>query len=146
MTTETYHILLAEPHDLLRGAVRTLLEAQPHLQVVGEAATGDDALCLALDARPHIAIVDYSLRGINGAELTRRLKEVVPHIRVLIYTMHNHDAMIVDVMDAGANGVVIKSDSEPDLLAAVDALLDDRPYFSGSVPKASRERPSATHL
>lgn len=133
MRSPVRRILIADDHDIIRRGVRTLLESRPDVQVVAEAASGREALVAARDTKPDIAIIDYSLPELNGRDLTLELKRELPRLEVLIYTMHDREDMIMEVLQAGARGFVLKSDSEKHLFAAVDALAINRPYFSGTV-------------
>ncbi len=133
MSSPTRRILIADDHDVIRRGVRTLIESRANLQVVAEASSGREALELAKETSPDIAIIDYSMPGLNGLDLTYQLKREVPRVEILIYTMHDREDMIVEVLRAGARGFVLKSDSEKHLFAALDALSIRRPYFSGAV-------------
>lgn len=140
MTSPTRRVLIADDHDVVRRGMRTVLEARPNLQVVAEAADGRTALEEARATQPDIAIIDYSLPELNGLDLTLALKRDVPGIEVLIFTMHDREELVLEVLRAGARGYVLKSDTERHLLAAVDALSIRRPYFSGVVSETLLER------
>ena len=136
MTTPIKKILIADDHDIIRRGVSTLLASRPNLQIVAEASSGREALELARQTNPDIAIVDYSLPELNGRDLTLKLRKLLPGIEVLIYTMHEREEMILDLLQAGARGIVLKSDTERDLIAAVEALALRRPFFSGAISEA----------
>jgi len=129
-------ILIADHHDIIRRGVCRLLEARVDLHVVAEASTGREALALALETRPDIAIVDYHLPDLSGRDVTVALRKALPNIEVLIYTMHNRDEVMPDAVQAGAKGLLLKADAERHLLAAIDALSVHRPYFPGTVSGA----------
>jgi DNA-binding NarL/FixJ family response regulator len=133
MSTRVRRILIADDHDIVRRGVRTLLEQRPNLKVVADAATGLAAVKAARETSPDIAIIDFMLPELNGRDLTIELRKICPDIEVLIYSMHEREDMISDVLQAGARGFVLKSDTEQHLLAAVDALSVHRPYFSGPI-------------
>jgi DNA-binding NarL/FixJ family response regulator len=133
MAANTKRILIADDHEVIRRGVRALLESRPNLEVVAEASTGREAIELAREASPDIAIIDYSLPELNGRDLTVELKKLLPRVEILIFTMHERESMIMDVLQAGARGFVLKSDAERHLLGAIDALSIHRPYFSGSI-------------
>lgn len=133
-------VLIADDHDVVRRGVRALLESRPHLVVVAEAVNGRAAVEEARSTRPDIAIIDYSLPELNGLDLTLALKRELPHIEVLLYTMHEREDLILEVLRAGARGYVLKSDTEKHLLAAVDALSIHRPYFSSAISETLLER------
>lgn len=136
MTSPIKRLMIVDDHDALRRGVRALVETRPNTVVVGEAENGRKALELARQCSPDIAIIDYSLPELNGVELTASLKREIPKLEVLLYTMHDKEATIVEALRAGARGYVMKSDSEHHLLAAIDALAIRRPYFSGAVSEA----------
>jgi DNA-binding NarL/FixJ family response regulator len=136
MTSPIRRILIVDDHGSLRRGVRQLLETTPYYQVVGEAADGLTALEVARETVPDIAIVDYSVPDLNGFELTHALKREFPRIEILIYTMHDREEIVKGVLRAGARGIVLKSDSEKDLITALDALSVRRSYFSSSVSDA----------
>ena len=109
------------------------METRSNLRVVAEASTGHEALQMALETNPDIAILDFSLPQLNGRDLTLKLTKALPRMQVLIYTMHDQEDMVSDVLQAGARGIVLKSDTERHLLAAIDALSVGRPFFSGAI-------------
>jgi DNA-binding NarL/FixJ family response regulator len=128
-------LIIADNHSVMRLGMRTMIETRPNLEVVGEAGTGREALSVALDTSPDMAIIDYTLPELNGCELTHRLKKVLPRLQVLIYTLYDREEMIVDALRAGAKGYVLKSDSERQLFAAIESILAGRTYFSEAIPE-----------
>ncbi|EJL22607.1 response regulator transcription factor [Novosphingobium sp. AP12] len=132
-------ILIADDHQAMRQGVRSLLESHPAYQVIAEAGDGREALDLAREGKPDIAILDYSLPLMNGLELTRSIKHDLPRTEVLIYTMHDRESILIDVLRAGARGYVLKSDSGAHLIAAVAALARHKPYFSGAISETLLE-------
>ncbi|HVJ03216.1 MAG TPA: response regulator transcription factor [Sphingomonas sp.] len=133
MSSPTRRILIVDDHQAMREGVRSLLAAHANWQIVGEAADGHTALRMARETQPDIAVIDYSLPLMNGLALTRVLKHELPRIEILIYTMHEREDLIVDVLRAGARGYVLKSDSGTNLVAAVEALALRKPYFSSEI-------------
>ncbi|WP_380874530.1 DNA-binding response regulator [Sphingomonas sp. DBB INV C78] len=133
-------ILIADDHEVMRRGVRTFLENRADWHVVAEASDGQTALDLARECNPDIAIVDYSLPVLNGLDLTRRLKRDNPKIEVLVYTMHDREDVILEVLRAGARGYVLKSDTGRHLIAAIDALAIHKPYFSGAISETLLDR------
>jgi DNA-binding NarL/FixJ family response regulator len=153
MSTPVRRILIADDHDAIRRGVRILIETRPNFRVVAEASTGRDALQVARETQPDIAIIDYSMPGLNGLDLTHALKSELPRLEIMIYTMHEREELIMSVLRAGARAFVLKSDSDQHLFAALDALSIRRPYFSGSVSETlleqflrSKDEPSSTAL
>jgi DNA-binding NarL/FixJ family response regulator len=133
MTSPIRRIIIVDDHDAIRRGVRQLLEAEPYYQVVGEASDGRSGLELAKETRPDIAILDYSVPELNGLDLSHALKRELPRIEILLYTMHDREEIIMNVLRAGVRGFVLKSDTEKHLIAALDALSIRRSYFSGAI-------------
>jgi DNA-binding NarL/FixJ family response regulator len=126
-------ILIADDHDVVRSGVRAILEAQESWEVVGEAETGKEAVDKALATRPDVVVLDYALPVMNGIEATRQIRARVPGAEVLIFTMHDTDALVREVLEAGARGFLLKSDARKFLLAAVESLVAHKPFFTGKV-------------
>ena len=139
-TRPVRRIIVVDDHDAVRRGVRTLLEQRPNFQVVGEASSGRQAIQLAMETSPDIAILDYSLPELNGLDLSQELKRHLPKIEILLYTMHDREDLIFDLLRAGVRGFVLKSDTERHLIAAVDALSVRRPYFSGAISETLLEK------
>ena len=129
-------ILLADDHDIIRRGVKELLETHDGWQVVGEASTGRQAVELAGKRHPDIAILDLTMPELNGLEATRQIKKTLPKTAVLIFTMHENENLIRDVLTAGALGYVLKSDAARHLTNAVEALIQHKPFFSAKVSEA----------
>ena len=140
MTSPIRRLIIVDDHDAIRRGVRTLIESRPNFQVVGEASNGREAIELAIATRPDIAILDYSLPELNGLDLAYQLKKQSPQIEILIYTMHDREDVIIEILRAGVRGFVLKSDTEKHLVAALDALSIRRPYFSGAVSETLIEK------
>src|SRR5690606_29389906 len=97
---------------------------------------GREALNLVVSSKPDIAIIDYSIPMMNGAQLTHRIRAESPETQVLIFTMHENEAVIREVLTAGARGFLLKSDADELLYAALDALARRKPFFTGQVSEA----------
>jgi DNA-binding NarL/FixJ family response regulator len=126
-------ILIADDHDVVRSGLRAILEAEHGLEVVGEARTGREAIDQALLLKPDVVVMDYSLPLMNGIEVTRNIRTRVPGAEVLIFTMHDTDALIRDALEAGARGFLLKSDARRFLIAAVESLAAHKPFFTSKV-------------
>jgi DNA-binding NarL/FixJ family response regulator len=138
-------ILIADDHDVVRSGLRAILEAQEGWSVVAEAADGKEAVEKAMETKPDIAILDYSLPIANGAELTRQIRVRLPDVEVLIFTMHDSDDVVLDLLSAGARGYLLKSDARRFLIAAVESLAGHKPFFTGKVSEALLEAYLATN-
>jgi len=132
-------ILIADDHEVVRLGLRSILEAQPRWQVVGEAADGKEAIRKAIDLRPDVAVLDYSLPLINGVEATRQIRARVPSVEILIFTMHDNEKLVYDLLQAGARGYLLKSDAKHSLVGAVQSLSVHRPFFTARVSETLLE-------
>jgi DNA-binding NarL/FixJ family response regulator len=126
-------ILIADDHDVVRSGVRTILEGHEGWEVVSEARDGKEAIEQALATRPDVVVLDYGLPLVNGVEATRQIRIRVPTAEVLIFTMHDTDNLIKEVLGAGARGFLLKSDAKQFLVSAVESLAAHRPFFTGKV-------------
>lgn len=129
-------ILLADDHDLTRSGLRYLLEKRTDWTVCGEASNGRMAVALAEKLRPDFAILDMSMPELNGVEATRQILKMQPKMKVLIYTMNETEKVIIDVLEAGASGVVLKSDAGDNLVAALESIMKGRRFFTSRVAEA----------
>lgn len=153
MASPLRRIIIVDDHEAIRRGVRQLLETTPYYQVVGEADDGRAGLDLARELRPDIAIIDYSLPGLNGIDLAHIFKREVPAMRVLLYTMHDREEIIINALRNGVRGLLLKSDPVKELIQALDALSLRRPYFSSSISEtllgqflSDRSQPVASAL
>ena len=129
-------ILLADDHDVVRQGLRKMLESHRDWEVCGEASDGRTAVKLAVELKPEIAVLDLSMPELNGLEATRQIKKVAPSIEVLIFTMHETEQLIREVLTAGARGYVLKSDGGETLVEAVAALAHHKPFFTTKASEA----------
>ena len=132
-------ILIADDHDVVRSGLRSILEAHPGWEIVAEAADGKEAILKANEAKPDIAVLDYSLPLVNGVEATRQICARLPSTEVLIFTMHDNEALIEELLKAGARGYLLKSDANRHLIAAIESLELHKPFFTGRVSEALLE-------
>ncbi len=126
-------ILVADDHEVVRLGVRSLLEAHPDWEVIAEASDGRDAVEKAGQLRPDVVILDIGMPNLNGLQATRQILRSHPGSRVLILTMHDTEQVVREVLDAGARGYVLKSDADRDLVGAVEALEENRTFFTSKV-------------
>lgn len=128
-------VLIADDHTLVRESLVGLLQSDPGVQVVAQAADGMQALERAMATRPDVVVTDLSMPGLNGVEVVRRLCEALPDARVLVLTMHQEDEYVLQAVRAGASGYLVKDSAAAELLAAVHSLHAGRGHFG---PQASR--------
>lgn len=127
--TSPAQVFLVDDHPVVRMGLRHLFDQFDHYSVVGEAESGEEALSQISDTNPDLAIVDISLDGMNGIELTRHLETEDSDLRVLIVSMHDDAYYIEQALEAGANGYVLKDKVNSVLLDAVETVLDGGRYL-----------------
>ena len=115
--------MLVDDHPLVRDGLRARLEAAPELRVVAEAADADAALAAALQCHPDLVLMDVGLRGTNGIEATRRLRQVVPGLRVLVLSMMDAPATMREALQAGAQGYLLKDCPAEEIVEAIRAVM-----------------------
>lgn len=140
-------ILIADDHAVLRAGLRALLSRDSRFEIVGDATSGDEAIRAATELEPDLVVMDLSMPGTGGIDATRRLKERLPGIRVLILTLHEDAALLHEAVRIGASGYIVKRAVESELIAAIDAAERGEFYVHSSMTRAllapPREAPSA---
>jgi DNA-binding NarL/FixJ family response regulator len=129
-------ILIADDHEVVRAGLRRMLESQPSWEVVAEVADGKDAISKAVETKPDIAVLDYSMPLVNGIEATRQIRARLPKTEVLIFTMHDNETLIQDLLKAGARGYLLKTDANHHLISAIEALASHKPFFSAKISES----------
>jgi len=117
--SDRIRVLIADDHIIVRSGLRLLLEAEPDIDVVGEALDGNEALSLVEKHLPDVVLMDISMPGMDGLEATRRIKAGWPEIKVLVLTMHRSDEYFFEMLKAGASGYILKGAETSELIQAV---------------------------
>jgi two-component system response regulator NreC len=117
--TDKIRVLIADDHTIVRSGVRLLLQAEPDIEVVGEALSGDEAVTLAEALRPDVILMDIAMPGKNGLEATRQIKARFPDMDILGLTMHRSDEYFFEMLRAGASGYVLKAAETSELIGAI---------------------------
>src|SRR5437588_6082566 len=126
------HILLADDHTILRAGLKMMLNAQPDMEVVGEAHDGRQAIQEALRLQPDIVLMDITMPDMNGVEATRQIKKLLPEVKVLVLTMHENDEYIFQALRAGASGYILKEAADTELITALHIIQSGKFYLSPS--------------
>ncbi len=121
-------VLIADDHGIVRSGLRLLLERQPDIEVVAEAADGAEARELAIRERPDLAILDVKMPKLTGLQATREIKAQAPEVAVLILSMHDEERYVEEALNAGASGYVVKTQADTDLVAAIRAIERGEPF------------------
>ncbi|HWH83313.1 MAG TPA: response regulator transcription factor, partial [Burkholderiaceae bacterium] len=126
-------LVIVDDHSLVRDGLRARLAVVDGLEVVGEAASGAQALELAAELAPDLMLVDVGMRGMNGIELATALRQRHPSIRVLMLSMYDHREYVLSAIRAGARGYVLKESPTEEILAAIGAVCAGGNYFSAQI-------------
>ena len=128
-------ILLADDHTVVRQGLKVLLEAQPDMEVVGEAANGRQAVQIALKLAPDVVVMDIAMPSLNGLEATRQIIRALPSAKVLILSSYNDDEYVSQLTEAGAAGYLLKQTAATDLIRAIREIRKGKAFFSPAVSK-----------
>ena len=126
-------ILIADDHPLVRSGLRALLAVAEDMEVVGEAATGEEAVTLAQTLQPDVMVMDLRMPGINGIEATRRVVQANPQIRILVVTLFEDDDSVFAALRAGARGYILKDANEVEVVRAIRAVSSGDAIFSATI-------------
>ncbi len=137
-------ILIADDHDLMRRGLRQILLTHSGWEICAEAHTGTEAVAKAQQMKPEVAILDISMPELDGLSAARQILKESPATEILILSMHYSDQLISDIIEAGVRGFVVKSDSDRDLVLAVEALANHKPFFTAHATEVMLSRVGAS--
>jgi DNA-binding NarL/FixJ family response regulator len=132
---EKLRILIAEDHQTVREGVKLLVNSQPDMEVIGEVGDGDMAVREAVSLGPDLLLMDISMPGLNGLKATKRLRSVLPNIKILILTRHTDDGYLQQLIGAGANGYVLKQSAPNELINAIRTIAAGNSYLDPSLTR-----------
>jgi DNA-binding NarL/FixJ family response regulator len=132
---ERIRILIADDHALFRDGLRALLTSLSDVEVVGESATGEDAIVQAATLQPDVILMDIQMPGLNGIEATRRILHTSPHIGIIVVTMFEDDDSVFGAMRAGARGYILKGAGQAEMMRAIRAVANGEALFSAGIAK-----------
>jgi DNA-binding NarL/FixJ family response regulator len=136
MLTQSFvHILLVDDHPLVRDGLRARLESIAHFNVVAEAGNAEEAMQHAAEKEIDLVLMDINLSGQNGIELTRRLNAQYPEIAVLMLSMHDKAEYVMQAIQAGARGYVLKDAPAMDIISAIDTVMSGGIYYSAGLAR-----------
>ncbi len=135
MNDKAITIVLADDHTIVREGLAKLLEAEPNIQVVGEAENGREAVTKVEKLQPNVAIMDIAMPLLNGIEATRQIKKISPHTKVIILSMHSHDRYISELISLGASGYLLKDSTGGEIIKAISAAIKGDTYLSPSISR-----------
>ncbi len=132
-------ILIVDDHGIVRAGIRSLLEGESDIEVVGEAAGGEEAIEKAAQFRPDLVLMDIAMPGMNGIEATQRIKMELPDTSVLVLSMHDDEEFFFPVLRAGASGYILKEAEPQELLYAIHTVHQGHVFLSPAVAKSLLE-------
>jgi len=136
---DSIRILLADDHTMVRDGLRALLDKQPDMTVVGEAADGRDSVRLAEEQAPDVVVMDIAMPNMNGIEATRRILAMHPQTAVVILSMHQDESYVLQSFKAGAKGYLLKDSLRSDVLDAIRAVVRGRSFLTRKVGRILQE-------
>lgn len=128
-------ILLADDHTILRNGIRAILEDEPGMEVVGEAEDGRMAVTLACQLKPDIVIMDIAMPLLNGLEATRQIKRSCPGVKVIVLSMHDNEEYIIQMLEAGAMGYILKDAAAKELIQALRSVHRGEAVLSPAITR-----------
>jgi len=128
-------VLLAEDHTIVRKGIRSLLDDQPNIEVIGEAEDGREAIEKVEKLAPDIILMDNTMPILNGLEATRQIKKRFPEIKILILTMHTNEEYILQFLRVGASGYLVKQTAPTELVSAIEAVYRGDSFLSPSISR-----------
>ncbi len=132
-------ILVADDHGIVRKGLRFLLERQPEMEVVGEAAEGREAVRLSDELKPNVVIMDVAMPQLNGIDATSQIMKSNPNTGIVMLSMHADESYLVRALSAGAKGYLLKDAAEVDLVRAVQVVAQGRPFFCPQIAQSLLE-------
>jgi len=134
--SDKIRLLLADDHAILRSGLRLLLSEQPDMEVVGEAADGEEAIEKTRELNPDILLLDITMPGVGGLEVLERIKKECPQVRVVVLTMHDDESYMERVMASGGSGYVLKKAADTELISAIRAVHQGGVHLHPSMTRA----------
>jgi DNA-binding NarL/FixJ family response regulator len=129
-------LLIADDHGIVRGGLRLMLERQPDMEVVAEAADGAEAVALALRERPDICVLDVQMPRLTGLQATVEIRAQLPDVSVLVLSMHDDERYLYEALQAGAAGYVLKREADTVLVDAVRAFARGEPFMTNAIERS----------
>jgi DNA-binding NarL/FixJ family response regulator len=133
--SEIVRVLLAEDHTIVRKGLRSILDGEAGIEVIGEAKDGREAIEKAGQLHPDVVVMDITMPGLNGLEATRQIKKRFPEVQVVILTVHANEEYVFQILRAGASGYVVKQAAPGELISAIQAAYRGESFLSPSISR-----------
>lgn len=128
-------VVIADDHTILRQGIKALLGNNERMEVVGEAKDGREAIRVTEELMPDVILMDIAMPGLNGLETTRRIKKKFPRIKILVLTMYTNEEYIFQILNAGADGYLVKETAFQDIISAIESVYKGEAFMSPSISK-----------
>lgn len=135
MSEDKIRVLIVDDHAIVREGLRALIEAQPDIEVAGEATDGDEAVTMTGELLPDVVLMDITMPVLNGLQATDQIKKLYPDVKILALTMHESDDYFFKILEAGASGYFIKGGSSTELIAAIHTVNNGDAFIYPSMTK-----------
>ena len=132
-------LFMVDDHPLIREGIKAQLASCEHIEIVGEAADGQEALRRVRELVPDVALVDISLPDVNGLETSRRLRQVVPQTRIIILTVHDDEEYVTQALQVGAHGYILKDTPVEEMIKGIESVAAGNMFFSSAVSRVMIE-------
>lgn len=132
-------VLLADDHGVVRKGLRFLLEQDPDITITGEAGDGREAIRLAKETEPNVVVMDIAMPQLNGIDAAAQIVKQMPSTGVIILSMHSDEGYLLRALESGAKGYLLKDNAEEDLVRAIRAVAQGKPFFSPSIAQTLLE-------
>ena len=126
-------VLIADDHEIVRAGVRNLVEGSGKFTCCGQASSGREAVKMAEELKPDVAVLDVTRPELNGIEAAKQILKLCPQTKVLVFTVHDAEQVVMEIFRSGAHGYVLKSDAGRQLVEAIDCVLSGKHYFSSQI-------------
>jgi DNA-binding NarL/FixJ family response regulator len=126
-------VLIADDHEIVRAGVRNLVEGSGKFTCCGQASSGREAVKMAEELEPDVAVLDVTMPELNGIEAAKQILKLCPQTKVLVFTVHDAEQVVMEIFRSGAHGYVLKSDAGRQLVEAIDCVLSGKHYFSSQI-------------
>lgn len=133
MAKKKLTVLIADDHEVVRGGVQNLIEGSGKFTCCGQAASGREAVKMAEELTPDVAVLDVTMPELNGIEAAKQILKLCPDTKVLVFTVHDAEQVVMEIFRSGAHGYVLKSDAGRQLVEALECVLSGKHYFSSQI-------------
>ncbi len=145
MEKKTIKLLLADDHAIFMSGIRAVLKSAKHIEIAGEALDGEELLKLAYEIEADVVLMDVMMPVMDGIDATKALRKARPSVKVIALSMWAHDKMIIEMLEAGALGYLLKTANPDEIIRAIETVNENRPYFGKEIAESVAQMISRNH-